>query len=121
MQSQNRIFEDMSKIATSAMGTMAGVGREVETMVRARVKELVGGLDMVDRDEFEAVKAMAATARAETEALKAEVAALRATMATTPAPADVPPPTPADTPPFTPADTPPADSSPESTGSAPIV
>ncbi len=96
MQSQNRIFEDMSKIATSAMGTMAGVGREVETMIRARVKELVGGMDMVERDEFEAVKAMAATARAEVEALKAEIAAMRAA------------PTAADTPP-------------ESTGSAPIV
>ncbi|MBV8972449.1 MAG: accessory factor UbiK family protein [Sphingomonadaceae bacterium] len=81
MQSQNRIFEDMSKIATSAMGTMAGVGREVETMVRARVRELVGGMDMVERDEFEAVKAMAATARAEVESLKAEIAALRAAAA----------------------------------------
>ncbi len=81
MQSQNRIFEDLSKVATSAMGTMAGVGREVETMIRGRVKEMVGGLDLVDRDEFEAVKAMAATARAETEALKAELAALRAEVA----------------------------------------
>ena len=81
MQSQNRIFEDMSKIATSAIGTMAGVGREVETMIRARMKEMVGGLDMVGRDEFEAVKAMAATARADAEALKAELAAMRANMA----------------------------------------
>ena len=89
MQSQNRIFEDMSKIATSAMGTFAGVGREVETMVRARVRELVGGLDLVERDEFEAVKAMAATARAETEALKVELAALRAGM-TAPHPAPEP-------------------------------
>ncbi len=102
MQSQNRIFEDMSKIATSAMGTMAGVGREVETMIRARVKELVGGLDMVGRDEFEAVKAMAATARADAEALKAELAALRASMAAAAAPAAT-------------------DAPPESTGSAPIV
>jgi len=78
MQSQNRIFEDMSKIATSAMGTMAGVGREVETMIRARVREMVGGLDLVERDEFEAVKAMATTARAEVETLKAELAAMRA-------------------------------------------
>jgi len=81
MQSQNRIFEDMSKIATSAMGTMAGVGREVETMIRARVRELVGGMDMVEREEFEAVKAMAATARADAEALKVELAALKASMA----------------------------------------
>ena len=43
MQSENRIFEDISKVATAAMGTMAGVGREVETMVRARVREMVGG------------------------------------------------------------------------------
>lgn len=81
MQSQNRIFEDMSKIATSAMGTMAGVGREVETMIRGRIKDAVGGLDLVDRDEFEAVKAMAATARAEAEAVRAELAALRAEIA----------------------------------------
>jgi len=77
MQSENKIFEDISKVATAAMGTMAGVGREVETMVRARVREMVGGLDLVDREEFEAVKAMAATARAEVEALKAEIAALK--------------------------------------------
>ena len=81
MQSQNRIFEDISKVATSAMGTMAGVGREVETMFRGRVKDLVGGLDMVGRDEFEAVKAMAATARADAEAMKAELAQLRAEFA----------------------------------------
>lgn len=81
MQSQNRIFEDLSKVATSAMGTMAGVGREVETMIRGRVKEMVGGLDMIDRDEFEAVKAMAETARGEAETLKAELAALRVEIA----------------------------------------
>ena len=78
MQSENKIFEDISKVATAAMGTMAGVGREVETMVRARVRELVGGMDIVDREEFEAVKAMAANARAEVETLKAEIEALKA-------------------------------------------
>ena len=77
MQSENKIFEDISKVATAAMGTMAGVGREVETMVRTRVRDLVGGLDMVEREEFEAVKAMAATARAEIEVLKAEIATLK--------------------------------------------
>ncbi|MGI4881319.1 MAG: accessory factor UbiK family protein [Janthinobacterium lividum] len=82
MQSQNRIFEDISKVATSAMGTMAGVGREVESLIRGRVKEMFAGLDMVERDEFEAVKAMAATARADAEALKAKLAELRAGMST---------------------------------------
>jgi BMFP domain-containing protein YqiC len=90
MQSQNRIFEDLSKVATSAMGTMAGVGREVETMVRGRIKDAVGGLDMVGRDEFEAVKAMAATARADAEKLRAEITELRAMMASAAAPSPAP-------------------------------
>ena len=103
MQSQNRIFEDMSKIATSAMGTMAGVGREVETLIRGRVRDLVGDVDMVGRDEFEAVKAMAANARAEVETLKAEIAAMRAATGPTRKAAKA------------------ADVPPESTGSVPIV
>lgn len=92
MQTENRIFADLSRVATSAMGTFAGIGREVETAARARLREAVGGLDMVERDEFEAVKAMAATARAEVEALRAEIAALRAAMPTEPVPpaADAP-------------------------------
>lgn len=81
MQTENRVFADLARVATSAMGTFAGVGREIETATRARLREAVGGLDMVDRDEFEAVKAMAATARAEVETLKAELAALRAELA----------------------------------------
>ena len=84
MQTENRIFADFAKVATSAMGTFAGIGREVETAARARLREAVGGLDMVDRDEFEAVKAMAATARTEVDALRAELAALRAELADKP-------------------------------------
>ena len=79
MQTENRIFADLSKVATSAMGTFAGIGREIETATRARLRDAVGGLDMVGRDEFEAVKAMAANARAEVEALRAEIAAMKAT------------------------------------------
>jgi len=86
MQSENKIFEDISKVATAAMGTMAGVGREVEAMVRTRVREMVGGLDMVSREEFDAVRTMAATARAEVEALKGEIAAMRTTETTGSAP-----------------------------------
>jgi BMFP domain-containing protein YqiC len=78
MQSENRIFADLSKVATSAMGTLAGVGREFETATRARLREAVGGLDMVERDEFEAVKAMAVKARTEVELLRAELDALKA-------------------------------------------
>jgi BMFP domain-containing protein YqiC len=81
MQSQNKLFEDFSKVATSAMGTLAGVGREVEEQARRKAREFVGGEDAISRDEFEAVKANAAAAREMVEVLKAEVAALRAQMA----------------------------------------
>ena len=91
MQTENRVFADLARVATSAMGTFAGVGREIETAARARLREAVGGLDVVERDEFEAVKAMAATARAEVESLKAELAALRAEIASAPAKAEAAP------------------------------
>lgn len=83
MQSENKLFEDISKVATAALGTLAGAGREFQEAARERAREFVGGGDGISRDEFEAVKAMAAHARAEVEALKAEVAALKAAMAPT--------------------------------------
>ncbi len=78
MQSQNRIFDDLAKIINGAAGTIAGVGREAEASARERAKEWIGGLDFVSRDEFEAVKAMAAAARDEAETLKARLDALEA-------------------------------------------
>ena len=80
MQNDNRIFEDLSKVATAAMGTLAGAGRELSGVARERMKDLVGTSD-ISRDEFDAVKAMAATARAEVETLRAEIAALKADLA----------------------------------------
>lgn len=77
MQNPNNFFDDLSKVTTGAMGTLAGAMREFETMMRERFKEWAGGLDMVNREEFEAVKAMAASARAEVDALKAEIAAMK--------------------------------------------
>lgn len=77
MQSQNRFFEDFVKIMNGAAGTVAGMTREAQDGMRERAKEWVAGMDFVSRDEFEAVKQMAATAREEVEALKAEVAALK--------------------------------------------
>jgi BMFP domain-containing protein YqiC len=76
MQSQNRFFEDFVKIMNGAAGTVAGMTREAQDGMRERMKDWVAGMDFVSRDEFEAVKAMAATAREEVEALKAEMAAL---------------------------------------------
>ena len=76
MQSQNRFFDDLSKVLNGLAGTVAGVGREAEASARERAKEWFGGMDFVSRDEFEAVKEMAAKARAEADALKKRVDAL---------------------------------------------
>jgi len=76
VQSENRIFDDLAKMMNGVVGTMAGMGREAEGSMREKMREWVGGMDFVARDEFEAVKAMAAAARDENEALKARITAL---------------------------------------------
>ncbi len=73
MQSENRFFDDLAKMVNGIAGTVAGAGREAESAMRDRAKEWVGRMDFVSREEFEAVKQMAATARAEAEALKARL------------------------------------------------
>jgi BMFP domain-containing protein YqiC len=78
MQSENRLFDDLAKFVNGAAGTLAGMGREAEAATRERAREWIGGLDFVSRDEFEAVKAMAAAARDEADALKARLDALEA-------------------------------------------
>ena len=78
MQSENPLFADLAKMLNSAAGTMAGMGREARDAARERLKETLGGMDFVSREEFDAVKDMAAKAREETEALKARIAALEA-------------------------------------------
>ena len=76
MQSENRLFDDFVKMMNGVAGTMAGVGREAESSMRDKMREWVGGMDFVARDEFEAVKAMAIAAREENDALKARIEAL---------------------------------------------
>ena len=78
MQSENKMFDDLVKMVNGAAGTFAGMGREAQASARERMREWMGGMDFVGRDEFEAVKAMAAAARDENEALKARIAALEA-------------------------------------------
>ncbi len=78
MQTENRFFDDFAKFVNGAAGTIAGVGREAEAATRERIREWIGGMDFVSRDEFEAVKAMAAAARDEADALKARLDALEA-------------------------------------------
>ena len=76
MQSENRIFDDLAKMMNGVAGTVAGMGREAEGSMREKMREWVGGMDFVARDEFEAVKAMAAAARDEAEALRGRLDAL---------------------------------------------
>ncbi len=76
MQSDNRFFDDLAKILNGAAGTLAGMGREAETGMKERMRGFMGGMDFVSRDEFDAVKAMAAKARAEVDALTVRIAAL---------------------------------------------
>ena len=81
MQSQNPFVADFVKLANSAAGTFAGMTREARDTARERMKEAMGGMDFVSREEFDAVKAMAATAREENEVLKARIAVLEAKVA----------------------------------------
>lgn len=81
MQTENRFFDDLAKLINGAAGTLAGMTREAEAATRERAKEWIGGLDFVSRDEFEAVKEMAAKAREEADALKARLDALEANAA----------------------------------------
>ena len=78
MQSQNRLFDDFVKMMNGAAGTFAGMTREAEGAMRERAREWVGGLDMVSREEFEAVKAIAVAAREEATLLRARLDVLEA-------------------------------------------
>jgi BMFP domain-containing protein YqiC len=78
MQSQNRFFDDLSRVAAGAMGTLAGVKGEVESRLREQLERVLAGMDLVRREEFEAVKEMAAKARAAQEDLERRMAALEA-------------------------------------------
>ena len=85
MQSQNRLFDDFVKVMNGAAGTIAGMTREAQAAMQDRARDWIGGLDLVSREEFEAVKAMAVAAREENEALKARLDALEGTGKAAPA------------------------------------
>ena len=76
MQTKNRLFDDIAKVANSAVGTIAGLKGEIENLVKHRVENLLADMNMISRDEFEAVKAMIAKARSEQERLETKVKAL---------------------------------------------
>ena len=81
MQTQNRFFDDIARVAAGALGTLSGVKTEVETRLREQLERVLAGMDLVSRDEFEAVKAMAAKARSEQEDLARRVAELESQLA----------------------------------------
>jgi BMFP domain-containing protein YqiC len=77
-QTTNRFFDEMAKLMNDAAGVAQGVRREVDTLFKTQAERWLRDLDLVKREEFEAVKDMARIAREENEALKARVAALEA-------------------------------------------
>ena len=77
-QTSNRLFDEMARLMNDAAGVAAGVRREVETMFRNQAEKWLRDLDLVKREEFEAVKEMAQRAREENEDLKTRLAALEA-------------------------------------------
>ena len=81
MQSENPIIADFVKLANSAAGTMAGMTREARESARERLREAMGGVDFVSREEFDTVKAMAQKARQQADALEAKVAELEKKLA----------------------------------------
>ena len=81
VQTTNRFFDEVARLMNDAAGVAQGVRREFETLFRTQAERWLRDLDLVKREEFEAVKDMARIAREENEALKARVAALEAALA----------------------------------------
>lgn len=98
MQSQSRFLDDLARVAAGAVGTLSGVRGEVEARLREQLERVLSGMDLVTRDEFEAVHAMAAKARAEQEDLARRVADLEALLANARQPEEPAPSPPSDQP-----------------------
>ncbi len=80
-QTNNRLLDDLAKLMTDAAGAAQGVRREMQGVVRAQVEKLLADVEVVRREEFEAVKAMAEKARTENERLAARLAEIEARLA----------------------------------------
>jgi BMFP domain-containing protein YqiC len=76
-QTTGRFFDELGKLITDAAGAAQGVRKEIESVMRAQAEKILGELDVVQREEFEAVKAMAQRARKENEQLKQRIAFLK--------------------------------------------
>lgn len=82
-QTNNRFLDELSKLLTDAAGAAQGMRREVETLMKTQGERILREMDVVQREEFEAVKEMATKARDENEELKARIAALEAALSQT--------------------------------------
>jgi BMFP domain-containing protein YqiC len=91
VQTTNRFFDEVARLMNDAAGVAQGVRREFETLFRTQAERWLRDLDLVKREEFEAVKDMARIAREENEALKSRVAALEAALGKTGAAVSMPP------------------------------
>ena len=83
-QTRGRIFDEFAQLVTDAAGVAHGVRREAETAVKTQVERLLATMNVVTREEFEAVREMAALARDETDELRRRIAALEARLAAMP-------------------------------------
>ena len=83
MQTQDRLLSDFARVTSGAIGLLAGLRGEIEAAVRQQIQRLLGNMALVDREEFEAVREMAAKARDEQEAMAARIAVLEARLAGT--------------------------------------
>ncbi len=81
MQTENRLLDDLARVASGALGAVTGVRNELETRLKEQVERILGHMNLVRREEFDAVRAMAAKARTEQEALEARLVALEARLA----------------------------------------
>lgn len=82
MQTENRLLDDLARVATGALGALSGVRDEVETRLREQVERILARMNLVRREEFDAVQAMASKARLAQEALEKRVAVLEARLGT---------------------------------------
>lgn len=87
MQTQNKLFDDLARVANGAVSTLTGMKDEIDAMIRQRLERFMGDADLVTREEFDAVKAMAAKARTENEKLEARIRTLEDALKKTAKPA----------------------------------
>ncbi len=78
MQTSNRILDDLARVANGAVSTLVGIKNDIDDRVRQRIERLLNDADVVPREEFDAVKSMAAKARTEQETLEKRISGLEA-------------------------------------------